>query len=57
MVVHFVDIGGMADQHCLNFLFTIMLQYGVGKLLTPLFYQKALVHDVSVDDFVGFYFL
>jgi hypothetical protein len=22
-----------------------------------LFYQKALVHDVSVDDFVGFYFL
>jgi hypothetical protein len=57
VVVHFVDIGGMADQHCLNFLFTIMLQYGVGKLLTPLFYQKALVHDVSVDDFVGFYFL
>jgi len=27
VVVHFVDIGGIVDHHCLNFLFIMPLNY------------------------------
>jgi len=27
VIVHFVDIGGIADHHCLNFHFTPLKRY------------------------------
>jgi hypothetical protein len=47
MIVHFVNIGGIVDRHCLNFLFTILNCH-----LLPInqLYIRSIFQDISMQN-------